>query len=100
MTPGRERLSWTLRLREPARWGVRDGRWLAEAGKRSCLPKAASMIEEPQPQITEQARWLWETTNEEAENATEAFGFLLAQIVIELQSLQAMMSASVSRLRS
>jgi hypothetical protein len=57
------------------------------------------MIEEPQPQITEQARWLWETTRGEAKNDNDAFGLLLAQIVMELQSLQAMMSASVSRLR-
>jgi len=56
--------------------------------------------DEPQPQITEQGRWLWETTSEEAENATEAMGLLLAQIVVELQGVQAMMSASVSRLRS
>jgi hypothetical protein len=58
------------------------------------------MIEEPQPEITEQARWLWETMREEAKNDNEAFGLLLAQIVVELQSVQAMMSASVSRLRS
>jgi hypothetical protein len=58
------------------------------------------MIEEPQPQITEQARWLWETTRGEAKNDNEAFGLLLAQMVVELQSVQAMMSASVSRLRS
>jgi hypothetical protein len=58
------------------------------------------MIEEPQPQITEQGRWLWETTKAESENATEAFGLLLAQIVVELQSIQAMMGASVSRLRT
>jgi hypothetical protein len=57
-------------------------------------------MEEPQPQITEQARWLWETTRGEAKNDNEAFGLLLAQIVVELQSVQAMMSASVSRLRS
>jgi hypothetical protein len=57
------------------------------------------MIEEPQPQITEQARWLWETTRGEAKNDNDAFGLLLAQIVMELQGLQAMMSASVSRLR-
>jgi hypothetical protein len=58
------------------------------------------MIEEPQPQITEHARWLWETTREEAKNNDEAFGLLLAQIVVELQSVQATLSASVSRLRS
>jgi hypothetical protein len=58
------------------------------------------MIEEPQPEITEQARWLWETTRGEANNDNEAFGMLLAQIVVELQGMQAMMSASVSRLRS
>jgi hypothetical protein len=58
------------------------------------------MIEEPQPQITEQARWLWETTRGEATNDNEAFGLLLAQIVVELQRVQAMMSASVSRLLS
>jgi hypothetical protein len=58
------------------------------------------MIEEPQPEITEQARWVWETTRAEAKNDNEAFGLLLAQIVVELQSVQAMMSASVSRLRS
>jgi hypothetical protein len=58
------------------------------------------MIEEPQPEITEQARWVWETTRGEAKNDNEAFGLLLAQIVVELQSVQAMMSASVSRLRS
>ena len=58
------------------------------------------MIEEPQPQITEQARWLWEATRGEAKNDNEAFGILLAQIVVELQGVQAMMSASVSRLRS
>jgi hypothetical protein len=58
------------------------------------------MVEEPQPQITEQARWLWETTRSEASNDNEAFGLLLAQIVVELQTAQAMMSASVSRLRS
>lgn len=57
------------------------------------------MIEEPQPQITEQARWLWEATRGEAKNDNEAFGLLLAQIVVELQSVQ-VMSASVSRLRS
>jgi hypothetical protein len=58
------------------------------------------MIEEPQPEVAEQARWLWETTKEETENATEAFGLLLAQIVVELQGVQAIMSASVSRLRA
>jgi hypothetical protein len=58
------------------------------------------MIEEPQPEITEPARWLWETARAEAKNDNEAFGLLLAQIVLELQSVQAMMSASVSRLRS
>jgi hypothetical protein len=58
------------------------------------------MIEEPQPEITEQARWLWKATRGEAKNDNEAFGLLLAQIVVELQSVQAMMSASVSRLRS
>lgn len=58
------------------------------------------MIEEPQPQISDQARWLWETTLRESENATEAFGLLLAQMVVELQSVQTMMSASVTRLRS
>ena len=58
------------------------------------------MIEEPQPQITEPARWLWETTRGEAKNDNEAFGLFLAQIVVELQSVQAMMSASISRLRS
>ena len=58
------------------------------------------MIEEPQPQITEQARWLWETVRGEAKNDNDAFGLLLAQIVVELQSVQAMLSASVSRLRS
>jgi hypothetical protein len=57
-------------------------------------------MEEPQPEIAEQARWLWETTRGEANNDNEAFGMLLAQIVVELQSVQAMMSASVSRLRS
>jgi hypothetical protein len=57
-------------------------------------------MEEPQPEITEQARWLWETTRGEANNDNEAFGMLLAQIVVELQSVQAIMSASVSRLRS
>jgi hypothetical protein len=55
---------------------------------------------ETQPQVAEQARWLWETTRGEAENDNEAIGLLLAQIVVELQSVQAMMSASVSRLRS
>jgi hypothetical protein len=44
------------------------------------------MIEEPQPEITEQARWLWEATRGEAKNDNEAFGLLLAQIVVELQS--------------
>jgi hypothetical protein len=58
------------------------------------------MIEEPQAEITETARWLWETARREAKNDNEAFGLLLAQIVVELQSVQAMMSASVSRLRS
>jgi hypothetical protein len=58
------------------------------------------MIEEPQPQITERARWLWQTTREEAKNDNEAFGLLLAQIIVELESVQAMMGASVSRLRS
>jgi hypothetical protein len=58
------------------------------------------MVEEPQPQITAQARWLWETTRGEAKNESEAFGLLLAQIIVELQSVQAMMTASVSRLRS
>jgi hypothetical protein len=58
------------------------------------------MIEEPQPEITERARWLWETARAEAKNDNEAFGLLLAQIVVELESVQAMMSASVSRLRS
>jgi hypothetical protein len=58
------------------------------------------MIEEPQPQITEQGRWLWETTRGEAKNDNDAFGLLLAQIVVELQGVQAMMTASVSRLRS
>jgi hypothetical protein len=57
-------------------------------------------MEEPQPEITEQARWLWETTRGEANNDNEAFGMLLAQIVVELQSVQAILSASVSRLRS
>jgi hypothetical protein len=55
---------------------------------------------EPQLQVAEQARWLWETTRGEAENDNEAIGLLLAQIVVELQSVQTMMSASVSRLRS
>ena len=58
------------------------------------------MIEEPQPEITQTARWLWETARGEAKNDNEAFGLLLAQIVVELQSVQAMMSTSVSRLRS
>jgi hypothetical protein len=58
------------------------------------------VLEEPQPQITEQARWLWETTSGEAKNDNEAFGLLLAQMVVELQSVQATLSASVSRLRS
>ena len=58
------------------------------------------MIEESQPQITERARWLWQTTREEAKNDNEAFGLLLAQIIVELESVQAMMGASVSRLRS
>jgi hypothetical protein len=58
------------------------------------------MIEELQPQVTEQARWLWETERREAKNDNEAFGLLLAQIVVELQRVQTMMSASVSRLRS
>jgi hypothetical protein len=58
------------------------------------------MIEEPQPEITDQARWLWDTTRGESKNDNEAFGLLLAQIVVELQSVQAMMGASVSRLRS
>jgi hypothetical protein len=58
------------------------------------------VLEEPQPQITEQARWLWETTRGEAKNDNEAFGLLLAQMVVELQSVQATLSASVSRLRS
>ena len=58
------------------------------------------MIEEPQPQITKQAHWLWETTRGEAKNDSEAFGLLLAQIVVELQSVQAMITASVSRMRS
>ena len=55
---------------------------------------------EPQPQGAEQARWLWETTRGTAKNDNEAFGLLLAQIVVELHSVQAMMSASVSRLQS
>jgi hypothetical protein len=58
------------------------------------------MIEEPQPEITKHARWLWETARAEAKTDNEAFGLLLAQIVVELQSVQAMVSASVSRLRS
>lgn len=58
------------------------------------------MIEEPQPEITEQARWLWEIMRAEAKNDNEAFGLLLAQIVVEPQSVQAMVSAPVSRLRS
>ena len=58
------------------------------------------MIEGPQPEITEQARWLWETTRGEAKNDNEAFGLLLAQIVVELEDIQATMSVSVSRLRS
>jgi hypothetical protein len=58
------------------------------------------MIEEPQPQVTQQACWLWETTRGEAKNDNEAFGLLLGQIVVELQSVQAMMSVSVSHLRS
>jgi hypothetical protein len=58
------------------------------------------MIEEPQPQITQEGRWLWETTKSEAKNDSEAFGLLLSQIVVELQSVQALMIASVSRLRS
>lgn len=60
----------------------------------------APLLDEPQPEVAKQARWLWETTKDETENATEAFGLLLAQIVVELQGVQAMMSASVSRLRS
>jgi hypothetical protein len=58
------------------------------------------MIEEPQPAITEPARWLWETTRREAHNDNEAFGLLLAQIVVELQNTQTMMSVSVSRLHT
>jgi hypothetical protein len=58
------------------------------------------MIEGPQPEITEQARWLWEATRREAKNDNEAFGLLLAQIVVELGDVQATMGASVSRLHS
>lgn len=58
------------------------------------------MMEGPQPNITEEARWLWETTRREAKNDNEAFGLLLAQIVVELEDIQATMSASVSRLHS
>jgi hypothetical protein len=74
--------------------------WLAGVASPSQANHIAIMIEEPQPEITEQARWLWETTRRETKNDNEAFGVLLAQIVVELQSVQAMMSASVSRLRS
>lgn len=76
-----------------------DARWLGEDAGRSRL-RDLTVTEEPQPEITEQARWLWETTRGEAKNDNEAFGMLLAQIVVELRSVQAMMSASVSRLRS
>jgi hypothetical protein len=58
------------------------------------------MIEGPQPEITAQGRWLWEATRHEAKNDNEAFGLLLAQIVVELEDVQATMSASVSRLHS
>jgi hypothetical protein len=58
------------------------------------------MFEEPQPANTEEARWLWETTRERAHNDNEAFGLLLARIVVELQDIRATMSASVSRLQS
>jgi hypothetical protein len=58
------------------------------------------MIEGPQPEITHEARWLWETTRSEAKNDNEAFGLLLAQIVVELQDIRATMGASVSRLQS
>jgi hypothetical protein len=58
------------------------------------------MIEGPQPEITERARWLWETTRSEAKNDSEAFGLLLAQIVVELQDVQTTVSTSVSRLRA
>jgi hypothetical protein len=76
-----------------------DARWLGEDAGRSRL-RDLTVMEEPQPEITEQARWLWETTRGEAKNDNEAFGMLLAQIIVELRSVQAMMSASVSRLRS
>ena len=58
------------------------------------------MMEGPQPDITEEARWLWEMTRGEAKNDNEAFGLLLAQIVVELEDIQTTMSASVSRLHS
>jgi hypothetical protein len=58
------------------------------------------MMEGPQPNITEEARWLWETTRREVKNDNEAFGLLLAQIVVALEETQATMSAAVSRLHS
>ena len=69
-----------------------------DAGRRRLRDRA--VVGGTAASITEQAYWLWETTKEETDNATEAFGLLLAQIVLELQGVQAMMSASVSRLGS
>lgn len=42
----------------------------------------------------------WETTRTEAKNDHEAFGLLLAQIVVELQDVRTTVSTSVSRLRA
>jgi hypothetical protein len=58
------------------------------------------MFEEPQSTNLEEARWLWERTRERAENDSDAFGLLLARIVLELQDIRATMSVSVSRLHS
>jgi hypothetical protein len=44
-----------------------DARWLGEDAGRSRL-RDLTVLEEPQPEITEQARWLWETTRGEANN--------------------------------
>jgi hypothetical protein len=46
------------------------------------------MSEGPQSANLEEARWLWETTRERSENDTDAFGLLLAHIVLELQEYE------------